>query len=263
MTIKVTVLGCGPSYGVPEIGGENSTGDWGQCDPNNSKNRRSRCSIYIETPQGGKILIDTGPDLRQQLLTHAISSLDAVFYTHLHADHIVGIDDLRSVNRVIKAPLPAYGNQMTLDYLMSSFSYIFDPIDDWSSIYKAQLKPHVIHEPFHVMDELVTPFDVDHGVMMVQGYRIGNFAYTPDLIRIPKASYEALEGLDVWMIDAYQYKSHPSHLNVEASLAFIEQFKPRKAILTNLGKDLDFEELSKQIPDHVSLAYDGLTFTSS
>jgi phosphoribosyl 1,2-cyclic phosphate phosphodiesterase len=251
--MKITVLGCGGSGGVPTIGG-----GWGNCDPHNPKNIRTRSSVYIET-QGVNFLIDTGPDLRQQLLRQHIKKIDAVLYTHDHSDHCHGIDDMRAVSWLADKPIDAYGDATCMQTLEQRFEYIFRVRREIQSPYKPALVPHVIDGPTDIQGVRVTPFVQNHGYMNSLGYRIGNFAYSTDCKGLDEAAFKALEGLDLWIVDASRRKEHPSHSHLEQTLAWIAQVRPKRAVLTHMYPDLDYETLISELPPHIQPGFDGLT----
>lgn len=260
MTVRLTILGCGSSAGVPRIGGQ-----WGACDPANPKNRRRRCSVLIERQGSGgttRLLIDTSPDLRQQLLDVGVGVLDAVLYTHDHADHTNGIDELRAIALNTRARVPVWADQRTSDVLMNRFSYCFQmaPGSDYPPILRLNRltpgKSVEIDGPGGAIAAL--PFEVEHGTIRALGFRIGKAAYTPDLNGIPEGSLSALSNLDLWIVDALRLKPHPSHFTLEESLQWIGRLKPKRAVLTNMHIDLDYETLSLRLPPHVEPAYDGM-----
>ena len=260
MTFQITILGCGSSGGVPRVGG-----DWGACDPKNPKNRRRRCSILVERIAGDErtvVLVDTSPDLREQLLATGTKRLDGILLTHAHADHVHGIDDVRPLVIKMKRRIGVYMDRPTDDLVRSRFDYIFET--PAGSNYPPLLDPYPllagqtcrIEGPGGAVEAL--PFRLEHGDMDALGFRFGDVAYTPDLNAVPEESYEALRGLDIWIIDALRYTSHPSHLTVEEALALIRDLKPKRAILTNLHTDLDFERLGAELPKGVEPAFDGM-----
>lgn len=260
MTLTLTILGCGSSAGVPRpaLG-------WGACDPTNPKNRRRRCSLLVEqTGEGGttRIVIDTSPDLREQLIDADVDHIDAVFLTHEHADQTHGIDDLRSVVLHQRRRIPVYLNQSTADHILLRFSYCF--IQPPGSDYPPILSHHSIEAGENQTIEgkggpvTLSAFILEHGNIPALGYRIGDAAYTPDVSDIPEASWSFLENLDLWIIDGLRYAPHPSHFSVSDALSWIGRFKPRRAVITNMHADLDYEVLRQKLPDGVVLAYDGM-----
>lgn len=263
MTVTLTILGSGSSAGVPRpaLG-------WGACDPNNPKNRRRRCSMLVEkTNSKGttRVLIDTSPDLREQLIDANVDHLDAAFLTHEHADQTHGIDDRRSVVLHQRSRIPVYMNQFTAKDVALRFAYCFDqaPGSDYPAILSRQSVEAGDTKTIAGKggDVALTAFLLQHGNIPALGYRIGDAAYTPDLNDIPQDSWHALEGLDLWIVDALRYAHHPSHFSLGDALSWIERFKPRRAVLTNLHSDLDYEELRRQLPAHIVPAYDGMQLT--
>ena len=254
--MRVTILGAGSSSGVPIVGG-----DWGACDPNEPRNRRRRASILIED-KNAVILVDSSPDCRQQLIDAEVKRLDAVIYTHAHADHSHGIDDLRWINVAINAPVPVYGDSKTLDALRNRFGYVFDPLKRFEGrplhYYKPVLAPREIIGPFTIAGIAVTPFEQDHGFSVTQGLRIGNFAYSTDVVRLDEAAFLALEGIDTWIVDSYRYRPHPTHAHLERTLSWIERVRPRRAIICHMGADMDYQTLRRDLPAGVEPAYDGM-----
>lgn len=247
--MKITILGCGTSTGVPKIGGK-----WGVCDPDNPKNRRRRSSIFIED-QETKILIDTTPDLREQCLDADITHIDGVLYTHDHADHTHGIDDLRGIFHIMKGRVQAYANQQTMDVLKKRFDYIFESKEGYPAIVKGQV---IDCSPFHISAIPVQPFELIHGNMITYGFRCGKIAYTTDLNAIPEYSETFLQGLDLWIVDALRPQPHPTHSHLDQTLAWIEKFKPKRAILTHMTWDMDYGTLIKTLPKYIEPAYDGM-----
>lgn len=260
--ITARILGCGSSGGVPRIGNV-----WGACDPNNPKNRRRRCALLLtgtrEDAEGvTRILIDAGPDLREQMLDAQVPAIDGVLFTHEHADHTHGIDDLRVLALNAKRRVDVYMSIATEVRLREAFGYCFTAPEN--SPYPPILNAHSIAADEGVVIEgaggsiAIQPFEQQHGSITSLGFRVGRFAYSCDLSGIPSTSLAAVEGLDTWVIDALRYAPHPSHLSLEESLELIEAHAPRRAILTNLHVDMDFDVLAGQIPAHVEPAYDGM-----
>jgi phosphoribosyl 1,2-cyclic phosphate phosphodiesterase len=264
MSLRVTILGCGSSGGVPRpaLG-------WGACDPKNPKNRRRRCSLLVERladPDGAprtRVLVDTSPDLREQLIDTQVDWLDGIFYTHEHADHTHGIDDLRALFIHKRRRLDAYVDEATSRMLSQRFGYCFETPP--GSSYPPILNEHRITAgtPVEIRGEggpiAVAPFLQDHGDIPSMGYRFGPAAYSSDLVDLPAASVPALAGLDLWIVDALRYKPHPSHFSVDQALEWIDRVAPKRAILTNMHTDLDYAELKAKLPPHVEPAYDGLS----
>jgi phosphoribosyl 1,2-cyclic phosphate phosphodiesterase len=254
---RFTILGCGSSGGVPRLGG-----DWGACDPTNPKNRRRRCSLLVERvgAQGTtRVLIDTSPDMRDQLLDAGIGTLDAVAYTHSHADHMHGIDDLRQIVFNLRHRLPVWADGPTQSALIDRFAYAF--VQPEGSPYPPILDLHTIDGPFTVQGAggpvTLRPFIADHGSIDALGFRIGGLAYLPDVVAMPDASWQELRDLDVWVIDALRRKPHPTHLHLDLALEWIARAAPREAVLTNMHIDLDFATLCAELPPHIRPAFDG------
>jgi phosphoribosyl 1,2-cyclic phosphate phosphodiesterase len=265
MSLTITILGCGSSGGVPRVGQ-----GWGACDPANPKNRRRRCSIFVEqtAEDGGKtnVLIDMSPDLREQLIGQNVTKIDAILLTHQHADHTHGIDDIRPLVIMAHQRLDVHMDAVTSAVVRSSFSYIFETPQ--GSQYPALLNEHKLNcGKACVIDGQggrmsFMPFRLIHGEIDALGFRIGNIAYSPDVNAIPDESLGFLENLDLWIVDALRYKPHPTHFSLAETLDWIARMKPRRAILTNLHTDLDFEVLRQQLPPHVEPAFDGMRISS-
>ncbi len=260
MSLKVTILGCGSSGGVPRpaLG-------WGACDPNDPKNRRRRCSLLVErgSERRTRVLVDTSPDLREQLLDAEVDWLDAVFYTHEHADHTHGIDDLRGLFIHKRRELDAYVDEPTSRVLHARFGYCF--VQPPGSNYPPIMKEHRLTpgKPVEIVGEggaiTVLPFLQDHGDIPSLGLRFGPVAYSCDLVDLPADSLPLLADLDLWIVDALRDRPHPSHFSVDQALTWIERVKPKHAILTNMHADLDYATLKSRLPPHVEPAYDGLS----
>lgn len=270
---RATILGCGSSGGVPRIGGTNGDGDWGACDPNNPKNRRLRCSLLIEQSLSEdfaedattRILIDTSPDLREQLIRSRVRKLDAVLYTHDHADHTHGLDDLRVVVFHTKKRLPVWADVQTLETLISRFSYAFK--QPANSAYKPILSIHQMMSGEILSIDgsggtvSVLPLEVQHGHIKALGFRFENLAYIPDVSYIPKETMDHLMNLDHFIIDALRYRPHPTHAHLEQTLEWIDHLNPVHSILTNMHTDLDYDTLCKKmdkIGKKVKPAFDNL-----
>lgn len=251
--MKIRILGCGAATGVPSL-----SGGWGRCDPANPKNRRRRPSILVE--QGDtRILVDTTPDLREQLLDAGVRSLNGVLYTHAHADHVHGIDDLREINRAMKAGIPVYAEAPVLDSIRHRFDYAFVPFDaEKYSMYKPLLEPCVIDGPFRVGEVDVLPFEQDHGYVKTTGFRFGRFAYSTDVIDLPEAAFDALAGVTTWVVGCLMEEPHQTHAHLDKVLGWIERIRPRRTILTHMSVRLDFDALAAVLPPGVEPACDGL-----
>ena len=251
--MKVTILGCGGAAGVPTI-----SGGWGACDHTNPRNRRQRSSILVEEGDT-RILVDTTPDLRAQLLENGIREVDGVIYTHDHADHLHGIDDLREVNRATRAWLPVWGDARTLETAKTRFPYAFEPMDEIGEfIYRPMLTAHEISGPFRIGGIDVVPFDQDHGYSRTLGLRFGPLAYSTDVVEMPEESFAALNGVETWIIGCLVDYPHQTHAHIGKALQWIERVKPKRAIITHMGSRLDYDKVRKALPSHVVPAYDGL-----
>ena len=260
--ITATIMGCGSSGGVPRVGNA-----WGACDPQNPRNRRRRCALLIEGRTPGiaeptRIVIDTGCDLREQLLDAHVDRVEAVFYTHEHADHTHGIDDLRVLALNNRKRVDVYFSKEAGDRIREAFSYCFTSPPDGD--YPPILNAHHIKAGDDIVVEgpggaiKLHAFAQDHGSIISLGYRIGAFAYSCDLSGIPYASRPAVSELDLWIIDALRPLPHPSHLSLPESLALIADLKPRQAVLTNLHIDMDYAAVDATTPANVTPAFDGM-----
>lgn len=253
--MRITVLGCGSSSGTPSV-----EFGWGACDPENPKNQRLRPSILVEQGKT-RLLVDTSPDLRRQLLDHEIHELDGVLLTHAHSDHLHGIDDLRGINRRMNAALALYGDAETLKIVQQRFPYIVEPLaEDATFYYKATVVPRLVApgETFNAGAIAVRAIEQDHGYVSTLGLRFGDFAYSTDLVSMGEEAFEALKGVRVWMLGTFTDKPHPTHLYVDRALEWIARIKPERAILTHMGPSLDYDALSSRLPDHVQPAFDGM-----
>ncbi|CUW40262.1 putative Metal-dependent hydrolase [Magnetospirillum sp. XM-1] len=256
--MKVTILGCGGAAGVPTI-----SGGWGACDPANPRNRRLRSSILVEEGET-RILVDTSPDLRQQLLAANVRSVDALIYTHDHADHLHGIDDLREINRVTRKWLPVWGDVATLRTAQERFSYAFAPLEKMDDcIYRPLLEAHAVNGPFTIGGIEVIPFDQDHGYCRTLGLRFGSFAYSTDVVSLPEASFAALKGVESWVIGCLVDYDHPTHAHIAKAVEWIERVGPKRAFITHMGSRLDYEAVRRAVPAHVIPAHDGLVIEVS
>ena len=263
MTQETRILVPAWSAGVPRpaLG-------WGKCDPNNPKNRRRRCSLLVErTSEQGttRIVIDTSPDLREQLIDADVDHIDAVFLTHEHADQTHGIDDLRSVVLHQRRRIPVYLNQSTAKDIMHRFSYCF--VSPPGSEYPPILTQHSIEGGESRTIEgtggavTLSAFNAQHGNIPALGYRIGDAAYTPDVSDIPRESWSLLQNLELWIIDGLRYTPHPSHFSISDALAWIDRFKPKRAVITNMHSDVDYEVLRQSLPAGVIPAHDAMRLT--
>ena len=258
--LVATILGCGSSPGVPRIGN-----DWGACDPSEPKNRRSRCSLLIERFSGGaptRVLVDTGPDMRAQLLAADVGHIDGVVYTHAHADHLHGIDDLRAFWLESKRLVDIYADAATTAHLDKAFGYCLRTAP--GSSYPPILRGHLISPGTPLVIDgaggpvTVLPFRQIHGDIDTLGLRVAGLAYSCDVSDLPEASLPHLAGLDAWIVDALRYRPHPSHFSVKEALAWIARVKPGRAVLTHMHNDLDYQRLKRELPSGVEPAYDGM-----
>jgi phosphoribosyl 1,2-cyclic phosphate phosphodiesterase len=263
--LEIVILGCGSSTGVPRLGGADGRGDWGACDPLNPKNRRRRCSILVKRG-ATQLVVDTSPDLREQLLAARVSRLDAVLMTHPHADQTNGIDDLRPLTFLMHERVDMYADPATLAHLKRQFAYCFE--SPLGSEYPSIINGHEIPEPFGQFEIRgggraipVLAFWQAHGRVRSLGYRFGPAAYSSDVSGLDEAAFGALRGVDLWIVDALRYRWHPTHANVETALEWIARVRPKRAVLTNLHMDIDYEQLKAELPKGVEPAYDGMTLT--
>ena len=270
-TRRFIILGCGSSGGVPRLA-DTPGGNWGDCDPNEPRNRRTRCSILIEQEgaDGGltRVLIDASPDMRQQLLRHGVGTLDAVVFTHSHADHCHGLDDLRIVvfnmaalNKPVR--LPVWADPYTRTALEARFDYAFVQIT--GSSYPPILDMHTIDGDVTINGAggaiTLSPFQVSHGAIDALGFRIGDVAYLPDVADMGPECWAKLQGLDTWILDALRRTPHPTHIHLERSLEWIARAAPRRGIITNMHTDMDYRTLLAELPEGVDVAYDGMTLS--
>jgi phosphoribosyl 1,2-cyclic phosphate phosphodiesterase len=254
--MRVTILGCGASTGVPLIGG-----NWGRCDPTDRRNRRRRVSVLVEVGPL-TILIDTSPDLREQLLDSRVTRLDAVLLTHAHADHLHGIDDLRSINRLMRSAIPLYADARTLTELSQRFGYVLEPVAA-GRYYKPTLVPHLIAGSFEIGGIPVVPFEQNHGFSTTLGYRIGRMAYSTDVTELSDGAFAAIEGVDLWIVDCLRREPHPTHSHLAKTLNWIARVAPHRAVLTHMDQSLDYRELSAELPNGVEPGQDGLVIEFS
>lgn len=259
--ISFRILGCGSSGGVPRLGGL-----WGACDPTNSKNHRTRCSLLVtrtSEDQVTRVLIDTSPDLRAQLLAADVGRLDAVVYTHSHADHVHGIDDLRMIVFNMRERLQVWADGDTSNDLLGRFGYIF--AQPKGSNYPPICELNAIKGDITVSgaggDIVLRPFEVEHGNIEALGFRIGDVAYLPDVSAISNDVWPKLDGLDCWIVDALRREPHPTHSHLANTLEWIARVAPKRAILTNMHNDLDYATVAAETPEHIEPAYDGMVLT--
>jgi phosphoribosyl 1,2-cyclic phosphate phosphodiesterase len=258
--MKVTLLGTGGSAGVPMIGGHDGSGNWGDCDPAEPRNRRTRTSIVIETPQNQRVLVDTSPDMRSQLLDCRVPGVDAILFTHAHADHITGIDDVRILNRIAKRPLPAYATEETLVEMTQRFGYAFKP---WQPphFYRPVLEVKPVR-PGDVVDIAglsVTVFAQNHGRVETLGLRVARFGYSTDVVALSDGALAALEGVDTWVVGCFLRKGpHWTHADLTTVLGWVELLKPRRTVLTHMGTEMDWAWMQANLPPGVEAGYDGM-----
>jgi phosphoribosyl 1,2-cyclic phosphate phosphodiesterase len=264
MSLSITILGCGSSGGVPRVGS-----GWGACDPAEPRNRRRRCSILVERRSDAgttAVLVDASPDLREQLLGAEARHLDAVLITHDHADHTHGLDDLRALVLHMRHRLPLYTDSRTWAVLQQRFGYCF--ASPPGSGYPPILDEHRIEVGTPVTIDgrggpiTALPFDMEHGQGRALGFRFDDIAYASDVSALPPESLAQLHGLDILIVDALRYTPHPTHFSVSEALALIEAVKPRRAVLTNLHTDIDYQTLRRELPNHVVPAFDMMQLTA-
>ena len=252
--MRVTILGCGTSAGVPRVGGPGGKGEWGAANPSDPRNRRSRCSILVQD-QGKTVLIDTSPDVRSQLLAAEAERIDAVIWTHDHADQCHGIDDLRPF-ALRQGQIESWSDERTYGVLSRRFGYCFHA--EGNGFYNPIYRHTVISGPFQAAGLPVVPFLQDHGTIPSLGFRFGAVGYANDVVMLPEASLKALEGVEVLIVDAMRYRPHPTHAHLDRALEWIDRLKPRRAFLTNLHVDMDYAEVDRTTPSHVTPCHDGL-----
>jgi phosphoribosyl 1,2-cyclic phosphate phosphodiesterase len=259
VTVSALLLGTGGSAGVPQIGGPDGRGDWGACDPAEPRNRRTRSSMVLRS-DGAALLVDTSPDMRAQLLRSGVKRADAVLFTHAHADHILGLDDVRILNRIAGRPLEAYGTEATLAEIQQRFAYAFRP---WKppGFYRPVLlaRPIVPGERVALGALSVQTFDQDHGYTRSLGLRLDGLAYSTDAVRLDEAAFSALAGVDTWIVGCFQRTEHMTHAWVDRVLEWVARVRPRRTVLTHMGPDMDWAWLKAHLPPGVEPAYDGMT----
>ena len=258
MSLRVTLLGTGGSAGVPMIGGVDGAGDWGECDAGEPRNIRTRSSILLECDEG-RLLVDTSPDMRTQLLACRVPGADAILYTHAHADHVTGLDDVRILNRIAGRPLDAFATQATLDELQRRFDYAFR---DWQKphFFRPVMVPRAIAPGCTLrtagMD--VSVFDQDHGFVRTLGLRVGGFGYSTDAVTLDAAAMTALNGVDTWVVGCFQrHEPHRTHAWLDRVYEWTSMLKPRRTILTHMGVDMDYGWLLANLPPGIEPGYDG------
>lgn len=251
--MRIIVLGSGSSGGTPVIG----PNGWGNCDPSNPRNYRTRPSIIVEH-QNTRLLIDTSPDLRQQLLNVKIWNFDAILFTHAHADHVNGIDDIRSLNYYKGDTLPAYATKSTLIEIRKRFSYVFEKYDKHAKFFRPSLTPKVISQEFSIGSINVIPFTQTHGLGVSTGFRFNNFSYSTDVNHLSTEAFKKLAGTETWIVDCLSESTHPSHSHLSQSLEWVDRLSPKLAVLNHLSHFLDYDQLKRKLPDHIQPAYDGM-----
>jgi phosphoribosyl 1,2-cyclic phosphate phosphodiesterase len=257
--VRVTILGCGTSGGVPRLGGPNGAGEWGAANPADPRNRRTRCSILVQD-KGKTVLVDTSPDIRAQLLAAKAETVDAVIWSHEHADQVHGIDDLRPYT-FRRGAIEAWADARTLAILRQRFGYVFETGGE--GLYHALYDVQTIDGPFTVAGSLaVTPIPLDHGIAPSLGFRFGDILYINDLVRVPEESFALMRDAEVMIVDAMRYRPHPTHAHLELALEWIERVAPSRAFLTNLHVDMDYAELDRCTPAHIHPCHDGLVIDS-
>lgn len=257
--LRVTILGCGGSGGVPQLGGEDGRGWWGACDPSNPLNQRSRTAACIQGPDGATLLVDAGPDLRAQLLAAGIGRVDAFLLTHHHADHIMGLDEFRVLNRLVGREIAVHALPETLDNIGRRFDYAFLP-STAPMFFRPALTPIPVRagQVLPLAGMAVELLEQDHAVMRTLGLRIGSFAYSTDLVRMPEESLARLHGLDTWVVACFQRAPHKVHANLDQVLDWVRRLRPRRTVLTHMGPDLDHGWLRANLPPGVEPGHDGL-----
>lgn len=250
--MKVTILGCGGAGGVPLIGN-----NWGMCDPNEPKNKRTRVSILVEDDQT-TLLVDTSPDMREQLLRCNLKKLDAILYTHAHADHVHGIDNIRSLNWLTGQSMPLYADAETMAELQKRFEYIFADRPDTAKFYRPAVIPHLLEPDMAFGNMKIKTFPQAHGNMISMGYRFNDFGYSTDAGDMSDEAFDILRGVKVWVVGAIRERPHHTHAHIEKALEWIDRVKPERAYLTHMDHSLDYTSLLAKLPRGVEPAYDGL-----
>jgi phosphoribosyl 1,2-cyclic phosphate phosphodiesterase len=259
--MKVKLLGTGGSAGVPMIGGVDGSGDWGDCDPAEPKNRRTRSSIVIES-ENQRLLVDTSPDMRAQLLDCRIPGVDAILFTHAHADHITGLDDVRILNRIVNRPLTAFATTETLAEMLRRFGYAFRPWEP-PHFYRPVLEAKPI-KPGDIVDTAglsVRVFTQNHGRVETLGLRVGAFGYSTDVVALDDAAFATLEGVDTWVVDCFLRQTHWTHANLTIVQDWVGRLKPRRTVLTHMGTEMDWGWMQANLPVGIEAGYDGMVLT--
>ena len=264
MSLVVTLLGSGGSSGVPMIGGADGQGEWGQCDPAEPRNRRTRSSIVIAGGQG-RLLVDTSPDMRAQLLANRVPGADAILYTHAHADHILGLDDVRALNRIAGRPLEAFATEDTLRRIEAVFTYGFRPWEP-PNFFRPVLLPRPVQpgDTIETAGLSVRVFDQDHGFVRSLGLRVGGFGYSTDVVTLDDAAFTALEGVDTWVVGCFQrFPPHRTHAWIDRVREWVDRLRPRRTVLTHMGVDMDWGWLREHLPEGIEPGFDGLVLEVS
>ena len=254
----ITILGCGSSAGVPQIGGADGRGDWGSCDPTEPRNRRGRSSIAVRGATGEVLLVDAGPDLRHQLLATGTGRVDAILLTHAHADHVLGLDELRTVNRALGKAIPVHATPEALEDVRGRFAYAFGA--PTPGFYRPALTPVPVApgEVLRAAGVEALLFRQDHRVTETLGLRLGRFAYSTDVVALPEESLAVLEGLDTWVVGCFGRRPHPVHAHVAQVATWVERLRPRRTLLTHMGTDLDWAWMRANLPVGIEPAHDGM-----
>lgn len=248
--MKIILLGTGTSQGIPVIGCECRV-----CKSKDPRNNRTRCSALINY-DGHNIIIDTATEFRFQVLNNNIKRVDAVLFTHAHADHVHGLDDIRQFNEIQGVTIPCFGNKSTMEIIRKKYDYVFTPSQQGGG--KPDISMNVIDSEFNIFGVKIIPLPVKHGFLDILGYRVGNFAYITDAKYVPEETMQKINNLDILVINALRYESHDTHLSVDEALRIIERVKPKKAFLTHICHRLEHEETERSLPKHVRLGFDGL-----
>ncbi len=242
------------------VGGPDGRGNWGACDPAEPRNRRTRSSIVVQGADGARLLVDTGPDMRTQLLANAIGRVDAILYTHAHADHITGLDDVRILNRALGQPIAAFGFADTLEEIATRFAYAFRPLTK-AGFFRPALQPHVVvpGEAVAIAGLPLRVFAQDHGWVTSLGFRTGGFAYSTDVVRLDEPALRILEGVDTWVVGCVCREGpHPTHGYLDLVYAWVARLRPRRTVLTHMGTDMDWAWLRANLPAGIEPGFDGM-----
>lgn len=258
--MRVILLGTGGSPGVPMVGGSDGRGNWGACDPAEPHNRRTRASIVVQGEGGTRLLVDTGPDMRGQLLANGIGQIGAILYTHAHADHITGLDDVRILNRSLGHPIEAFGFAATLEEIALRFAYAFRPMTT-PGFFRPALDPRVVvpGEQVKMAGLPLQVFEQDHGWVTSLGFRVGGFAYSTDVVRLDELALRILEGVDTWVVGCVCREGpHPTHAYLDLVYSWVARIRPRRTVLTHMGTDMDWAWLKANLPPGIEPGFDGM-----